>query len=110
MLIDTESPERDESFASSRTRRRGKSDRSTGNSRKSLKLDRAEEGGEPQEPKLSSLDVLLSILQSDLGEIQDFGGEVRFFDHPAGLIVQLVSVRLCKIHRQIHSGETCPHC
>lgn len=110
MLTDTESIEREESSGSSRTRRRGKSDRLTGNSRKSSRPDPDADAGQDREPRLSSLDVLLSILQSDLGEIRDYGAEVSFYSHQNGLVVLISGAAICQTHKQIHSGETCPHC
>src|SRR5262245_36062970 len=102
---------RGESSDSSRARnRRSNSEGSTNDSARSSPPGQAADAGEVREPKPTSLDVLLSLLQSDLGEIQDFGGVVRFFDHPEGLIIQLPEARLCKVHRMIHSGEICPHC
>ena len=98
-------------LGSSRTpRRQGKSDKSTSNSRRNLKRDQDVDAGKSVETKLTSLDVLLSILQSDLGEIRDFGGSVRFFDDPNGLIIQLPNVAICKSHKMMHFGGTCPMC
>lgn len=110
MLTDMENPERDASCDSSQTRRRGKSGKSPKTSQSNSDSAPAEETGAVAEPRLSSLDVLLSILQSDLGEIRDFGGVVRFFSDPNGLIIQLPNVAICQTHKMIHSGEICPHC
>jgi hypothetical protein len=111
MSIDTENAGRAECLDSSPGRsRRSNSVRSARLQPGNSTPGRAGEDGEVHEPKPTSLDVLLSLLQSDLGEIQDFGGVVRFFDNPNGLVIQLPGVRLCKIHAMIHSGETCPHC
>lgn len=111
MATDMESVEQDAYLDSSRGRsRKSNSDRSTRRSRGNSGHAQGEGDGEAQEPRPTSIDVLLSLLLSDLGEIQDFGGEVKFFDNPVGLIIQLPGARLCKIHRQIHSGEICPHC
>src|SRR5262245_43279866 len=110
MSIDTESVEQDAYLDSSRGRRRSSSARSAKGSEGNSKPGPAAAAGEGPGSKLTSLDVLLSMLQSDLGEIQDCGGAVRFFDHPQGLIIKLPGVRLCKEHKMIHSGETCPHC
>lgn len=108
---DTESGGRAESLDSSLAPNpKSNSARSRSGSRRNLTPGQAGDAGGEVEPKVTSLDLLLSLLQSDLGEIQDFGGVVRFFDNPQGLIIQLPGARLCKIHRQIHSGEICPHC
>lgn len=111
MSTDTENAEQDKSFGSSRTRRRREnSDKSQkklqGSSRRGREAD-----VQPQvEPKLSSLDFLLSVLQSDLGEIRDAGGSVRFFDDPNGLIIQLPNVAICKTHKMMRFGPRCPIC
>lgn len=111
MPIDMEKEERAGFSDSSRAPNpRSNSGKSTRRSAGNSTVARGADAGEAQEPRPSSLDVLLSLLQSDLGEIQDYGGAVRFFDHPQGLIIQLPGAQLCKIHAQIHSGETCPHC
>lgn len=86
------------------------SDRSAGSSRKNSRRAPAADAGEEAERNRCSLDVLLSILQADLGEIRDFGGSVRLYNHPDGLIIQLPNVAICQTHKQIHSGEICPHC
>src|SRR5262245_50739898 len=111
MLTDTESGApgacSDSSGGRSRASNLARSERrSKGNSAPA----QAEDAGREAGPKVSSLDFLLSLLQSDLGEIQDLGGSVRFFDNLQGLIIQLPGARLCKTHRMIHSGEKCPHC
>ena len=110
MLTDMENAEREEFSGSSQTRRRGKSAKSQANSRTNSTNVRDGETGEKAETKLSSLDVLLSMLQSHLGEIRDFGGTVRFFDDPNGLIIQLPNVVICKSHKMMHFGQTCPMC
>jgi hypothetical protein len=61
-------------------------------------------------PNPDSLNWLLSMLQADLGEIRDFGGTVRFFDDPNGLIIQLPNVAICPNHKMMHFGMTCPMC
>jgi hypothetical protein len=61
----------------------------------------------------SLLDVLLSQLQSQLGEISDVSAEgvaVRIFQRDDGLAILLGSVRLCPSHHIIHSGLVCPIC
>lgn len=88
----------------------GNSDRLENDSRRNSGRDPAKDDGDSAETKLTSLDVLLSILQSHLGEIRDFGGDVRLLEGPHGLTIQLINVAICKTHKQIHSGETCPHC
>ena len=110
MLIDTENLEQEESFGSSQTRRRGKSGKSTQNSRKNSASDRGGADTSEAASKLSSYDVLLSMLQSHLGEIRDFGGVVRLFDDPNGLIIQLPNVAICQNHKMMHSGQQCPMC
>lgn len=110
MLIDTENPEQEEYSGSSQTRRREKSGKSTPNSRGNSASGQAGDGGEPAATRLTSLDVLLSMLQSHLGEIRDFGGIVRFFDDPNGLIIQLPNVAICPNHKMMHSGPQCPMC
>jgi len=110
MLTDMENAEQDGFSGSSQTRRRGKSAKSQASSR--TNSTRAQDAGigEKAETKLSSLDVLLSMLQSHLGEIRDFGGTVRFFDDPNGLIIQLPNVAICRNHKMMHFGTTCPMC
>ena len=111
MLTDMENAEPGKSSASSRTRRQvGRSDKSAANSRKNSPRVPVEDAGESAEPKLSSLDFMLGILQSDLGEIRDFGGTVRLFDDPNGLIIQLPNVAICQTHKMMHSGQKCPMC
>ena len=111
MLIDMENAEQDKSSGSSSTRRQtGRSDKSPGNSRKNSKNVQAGDATEQAEPKLSSLDFMLSILQSDLGEFRDFGGTVRMYEDPNGLIIQLPNVAICQNHKMMHSGPTCPMC
>ncbi len=70
----------------------------------------AEAVGMEVEPKLSSLDFLLSMLQSDLGEIADAGGGVKLFNPPDRIIIVLQGIRLCRNHSILHSGQTCPMC
>lgn len=111
MPTDMENAERAEFSDSSRTRRRaGNSDKSPGNSRKNSKLAQDVDATDGAETRLSSLDVLLSMLQSHLGEIRDFGGAVQFFSYPDGLIIQLPNVAICQNHKMMHSGQTCPMC
>jgi hypothetical protein len=108
MPTDTESTEQDKSLDSSRApNRRANSDRLATGSRKTGPVADATAEAEP---KLTSLDLSLSLLQSDLGEIRDRGVSVRFFDDPNGLLIQLPNVRICRIHLMIHSGTTCPIC
>lgn len=111
MSIDTESAGRDACSDSSQGRsRRSSSGKSTRQSEGNSKTGQAGEDGAAAEPKLSSLDVLLSMLQSDLSKILSFGGEVRLYADPNGLIIRLPGVTICQAHKQIHSGEICPHC
>src|SRR5262245_5451170 len=111
MLTDMENDEQDKSFDSSHTRRQvGRSDKSRKNSRKNSEPGPVKETGETAEPSPNSLNWLLSLLQSDLGEIRDFGGTVRFFDDPNGLIIQLPNVAICKNHKMMHFGIACPMC
>jgi hypothetical protein len=103
--------EQDGFLDSSHAPNRGKnSDRSAGNSRKNSKRGPAKDAGKEVETKLTSLDVLLSILQSDLGEIRDFGGVVQFFSYSDGLMIQLPNVAICHSHKMMHSGTICPMC
>jgi hypothetical protein len=111
MLTDMENDEQDKSFDSSRTRRQaGRSDKSRKNLRKNSKTAPARETGETAEPTLSSLDFMLGVLQSDLGEYRDFGGTVRLADDPNGLIIQLPNVAICHSHKMMHFGQKCPMC
>ena len=111
MKTDTARLEQDGFSGSSRARNReSNSDRSTRDSRKNSKRGPAADGGEAAETKLTSLDVLLSMLQSHLGEIRDFGGSVQFFTYHDGIMIQLPNVAICQTHKQIHSGTICPHC
>jgi|SRR5215475_6783908 len=86
------------------------SDRSQASLRTDSKNVPARDAGDSVEPSPNSLNWLLSLLQSDLGEIRDFGGTVRFFDDPNGLIIQLPNVAICKSHKMMHFGQTCPMC
>src|SRR4030095_4718300 len=110
MKTDMESKEQDAFSGSSPTRPRNNSGKSRANSRKNSKPVQAEDDGQSAEPKLSSLDLLLSFLQSDLGEIRDMGGAVRLFDDPNGLIIQLPNVAICHSHKMMHFGPQCPIC
>jgi len=59
------------------------------------------------------LDVLLSQLQSQLGEISDASREdvaVLIFQRDGGLAILLGGVKLCPTHHLIHSGSACPIC
>ena len=110
MLIDTVNEGQDRFSGSSQTRRQGKSAKSQANSRKNSTQGRDGEGGEKAETKLTSLDVLLTMLQSHLGEIRDFGGAVEFFTYPDGIFIKLPNVAICQSHKMMHSGQTCPMC
>src|SRR5262245_53445639 len=111
MSTDMENEERDKYFDSSPTRRQvGRSDKSRKNLLKNSKTAPVKETGETAEPTLSNLDFMLGVLQSDLGEYRDFGGTVRFYDDPNGLIIQLPNVAICQTHKMMHSGVTCPMC
>lgn len=111
MSIDTENAEREESSGSSRTRRRqGKPDKSTSDLRRNSKRGQGADAGKSAETKLTSLDVLLTMLQSHLGEIRDFGGCVRVVEESNGLIIQLPNVAICHSHKMMHSGQRCPMC
>ena len=111
MLTDTENAERDVYSGSSRTRRRARpSAKSAGKLQTNSRPAQEEAGGKAQEPKLSNLDFMLSILQSDLGEFRDFGGSVSLQETPDFLIIQLASVHICQNHKMMHSGPTCPMC
>src|SRR5215510_12040591 len=111
MLTDMENDEQDKYFDSSRTRRQaGRSGKSQKNSRKSSRPAPVRETGETAEPTLSSLDFMLGVLQSDLGEYRDFGGTVQLCDDPNGLIIKLPNVAICKSHKMMHFGPTCPMC
>lgn len=90
--------------------RESNSDKSRKNSRKSSKSVPAVDAGSSAETNPNSLNVLLSMLQSNLGEIRDFGGSVRLFDDPNGLIIQLPNVAVCPKCKQIRFGPTCPMC
>lgn len=111
MLTDTENAEQGAYSGSSRTRRRPKpSGKSAAKSLTNSRPDQEEDGGKAQEPKLSNLDFMLSILQSDLGEFRDFGGSVSFQEAPEFLIIRLADVHICQNHKMMHSGPTCPMC
>jgi hypothetical protein len=110
MLTDMENTEREESSGSSQTRRRKNSDKSPPNSPKNSSPAPVAAGGDSPEPKLSSLNFLLTLLQSDLGEIKDKGGTVRMCADPNGLIIQLPNVAICQNHKMMHFGTACPMC
>ena len=111
MLTDMENTEQGAFSGSSRTRRRVKpSAKSAGRLQTNSGHDQGAADGESPEPKLSSLDFALSLLQSDLGEFRDFGGTVRLCDDPNGLIIQLPNVAICQNHKMMHFGLTCPMC
>jgi len=111
MKTDMESVEQGEFSDSSHAPNPGKS---LGKSRKNLRTDskigQVKEDGDSVEPSPNSLNWLLSILLADLGEIKDFGGTVRCFDDPNGLIIQLPNVAICRDHKMMHFGQTCPMC
>ena len=86
------------------------SDKSGRKSPQNSKSAPAKDAGGSAEKSPSSLNWLLSVLQSDLGEIRDFGGSVRLFDDPNGLIIQLPNVAICQNHKMFHFGTTCPMC
>jgi len=86
------------------------SDKSGRKSRQNSKSAPAKDAGASAEKSPNSLNWLLSVLQSDLGEIRDFGGTVRLFDDPNGLIIQLPNVAICHSHKMMHFGGTCPMC
>lgn len=88
----------------------GNSDRSENSSRRNSGRGPVKDGGHSAETNPHSLNVLLSMLQSHLGEIRDFGGSVTFFSDQGDLIIRLSNVAICQTHKQIHSGEMCPHC
>jgi len=111
MLTDMESTEREESYGSSQTRRRKNSDKSPQNSRNNSSRGQGAGAGESQETKLSSLDVLLSMLQSHLGEIRDFGGSVLISRKAGGgILINMPDVNICTNHRMMHNGQQCPMC
>src|SRR5262245_5139650 len=112
MLIDTESAEQDKSFGSSHTRRQvGRSDKSADNSQTNSKRAPVRDDTGPAETKLTSLDVWLSILQSHLGEIRDFGGSVSVSRKAGGgILIDMPDVNICTNHRMMHNGPTCPMC
>lgn len=110
MSIDTENLEQEEYSGSSQTRRRKNSGRSRGKLPSDSKSAPARDAGEPAGPSPSSLNWLLSVLQSDLGEIKDFGGTVRLYGDPNGLIIQLPNVAICQTHKMMHFGPQCPIC
>lgn len=111
MRTDTESSGREESLDLSLAPNRGlNSGKSMSESRRNSGTGRAGDAGEEAGPKATSLDLLLSLLQSDLGEIKDRGVDVDFYSHPKGLVILIAGAAICQKHKQIHSGETCPHC
>ena len=111
MLTDTENAERDVYSASSHTRHPAKlSDKFAAKLPTNSKPGLGAEDGEEAETKLNSLDFMLSILQSDLGEFRDFGGKVSFQETPDFLIIRLANVHICLSHKIMHSGLICPMC
>lgn len=111
MSTDTENAEQGKSSDSSRTRRQaGRADRSQANSRRNSRNAPAKDAGSLAGPNPESLNWLLSVLQSDLGEIRDAGGTVRLFDDPSGLIIQLPNVATCLTHKMFKFGPQCPLC
>ncbi len=112
MLTDMESAELDKSFGSSNTRRQaGRLDKSVSNSETNSKRAPVKDDTGPAETKLTSLDVLLSILQSHLGEIRDFGGSVSISRKAeGGILIDLPDVNICTNHRMMHNGQQCPMC
>ena len=75
--------------------------------------DQVEAGTKRVVQKPTLLDVLLSQLQSQLGEISDLskeGVKVRIFQRDDGLAILLGGVMLCPAHHLIHSGNKCPIC
>lgn len=59
---------------------------------------------------LPNADGKLSSLLRTLRHIRDIGGDVKLFNSPNGVIIQLTNVAICQTHKQIHTGEICPHC
>jgi hypothetical protein len=111
MKTDTARLEQGGSSGSSRTRRRqGNSDKSPRNSRKNSKPGPAEDGGPTADTKLTSLDVLLTMLLSQLGEINDFGGGVKLYHDHLDLIIRLPNAGICDNHKMMHAGQQCPMC
>lgn len=111
MKTDMASGGREEFSDSSHTRNLElNSGKSARKSRKSYSAAQVADAGREAETKLSGLDYLLTLLQSDLGEIRDIGGVVRLYDDPNGLIIQLPNVAICQNHKMMHSGQQCPMC
>jgi hypothetical protein len=62
------------------------------------------------ERMLKLSDVLLSQLQSQLGDLGEAGVGVRMFERPDGLAILLEAVRVCPTHQIIYKRESCPMC
>lgn len=69
-----------------------------------------EGAGSAAERKQELYDLLLTQLQSLIGEIREAGVEVRLYRSESGLFVKLPSVSVCQTHLALHSGVTCPFC
>src|SRR5262249_156411 len=88
---------------------RSSSPRSRKSSASNSKHDQAADDGGEVEPKLTSLDVLLSMLQSDIGEIRDFGAVVQIYRNPTGgIAILLPGVEICPTCKIMHTGAKCP--
>jgi hypothetical protein len=73
--------------------------------------DAEDEGdGNKAEQKQELYDLLLTQLQSLIGEIREAGVEVRLFRNADKTFIELPGVNICPKHLMMHGGPTCPHC
>jgi hypothetical protein len=69
-----------------------------------------EAAGSAAERKQELYDLLLTQLQSLIGEIREAGVEVRLYRSESGLFVKLPGTSVCPKHLIVHSGMACLHC
>jgi len=113
METDMENDALEDRSDSSALRLGSNSESSAPNLKPNSEPDQVEAGTSKAVRTPTLLDVLLSQLQSQLGEISDVSREgvaVRIFQRDDGLAILLGGVKLCPTHHLIHSGSACPIC
>jgi hypothetical protein len=86
------------------------SDGSDPNLKPNSESDRVGADTKSPETMLRLSDVLLSQLQSQLGELGEAGVGVKMFERSDGLAILLEEVRVCSTHQIIYKRESCPMC
>lgn len=105
-----ENLEPDNHSVSSRGRSEKNSARSRPNSPRNSKSVEVADVGAGAAAKLTSCDILLSQLQSLIGEIKEAGKKVKLYQVENGIMVGLDDSAICPRHKILHDGMTCPHC